>query len=319
MLKTARTSGDPSLVERLVANLVANAVHHNIPGGRLDIVTGTLRGAGDLRNRERRPRDPGRRAPRVSFNRFSGLPPTGRFCRRGRPRSRDRPVDRRGTRRTRDRNRSSRRWPGGRRGLPSSRLKGTEPDASPPSPESWPPSGAVVALSLLAAGCGGGGGHRSRASPLLHDSRHPHDPDGERAGRLLPVHALQRLTELPRPAALRRWERQADHPPTRAESPACPGGPGLPAITCSRRTAAASSRKTLSSSAPSERTRCGSPGACVAHGVSRFPDPTAQGQLTVEMVQAEGIDVHTPAVLQAVQACLPASHGALAPRRSERR
>jgi hypothetical protein len=53
---------------------------------------------------------------------------------------------------------------------------------------------------------------------------------------------------------------------------------------------------------------------CVrSHGVSRFPDPTPQGQLTVEMVQAQGIDVHAPAVLRAVQACLPASHGLLTP------
>jgi hypothetical protein len=50
-----------------------------------------------------------------------------------------------------------------------------------------------------------------------------------------------------------------------------------------------------------------------SHGVSRFPDPTAQGQLTVEMVQAQGINVHSPAVLRAVQACLPASHGLLTP------
>ena len=50
-----------------------------------------------------------------------------------------------------------------------------------------------------------------------------------------------------------------------------------------------------------------------SHGVSRFPDPTAQGGLSVEMVQAEGIDVHSPAVLHVVQACLPASHGALTP------
>jgi hypothetical protein len=50
-----------------------------------------------------------------------------------------------------------------------------------------------------------------------------------------------------------------------------------------------------------------------SHGVSRFPDPTAQGQLTIEMVQAAGIDVHSPAVLRVVQACLPASHGALTP------
>jgi hypothetical protein len=49
------------------------------------------------------------------------------------------------------------------------------------------------------------------------------------------------------------------------------------------------------------------------HGVARFPDPTAQGELTVAMVQAQGIDVHSPAVLRVVQACLPASHGALTP------
>jgi hypothetical protein len=48
-----------------------------------------------------------------------------------------------------------------------------------------------------------------------------------------------------------------------------------------------------------------------SHGVSRFPDPTAQGQLTVAMVQAQGIDVHSSTVLRVVQACLPASHGAL--------
>ena len=50
-----------------------------------------------------------------------------------------------------------------------------------------------------------------------------------------------------------------------------------------------------------------------SRGVSRFPDPTAQGQLTVEMVEGQGIDVHSPAVLRVVQACLPASHGALTP------
>ena len=47
------------------------------------------------------------------------------------------------------------------------------------------------------------------------------------------------------------------------------------------------------------------------HGLPRFPDPTAQGGLSVAMVQAHRIDVHSPAVLRVVQACLPASHGAL--------
>jgi hypothetical protein len=50
-----------------------------------------------------------------------------------------------------------------------------------------------------------------------------------------------------------------------------------------------------------------------SRGVTRFPDPTARGDLSVSMVQAQGIDVRSPAVLQAVQSCLPASHGALTP------
>jgi signal transduction histidine kinase len=38
-LEPAPTTGDPQLLECLVANLIANAVHHNLPGGRFDIVT----------------------------------------------------------------------------------------------------------------------------------------------------------------------------------------------------------------------------------------------------------------------------------------
>ena len=48
-----------------------------------------------------------------------------------------------------------------------------------------------------------------------------------------------------------------------------------------------------------------------SHGVGRFPDPTAQSGLTVEMVQAQGIDVHAPQILRVVQTCIPAAHGAL--------
>jgi signal transduction histidine kinase len=40
-LEPARATGDPQLIERLVANLVTNAVHHNTPGGGFEIVTST--------------------------------------------------------------------------------------------------------------------------------------------------------------------------------------------------------------------------------------------------------------------------------------
>jgi signal transduction histidine kinase len=43
-LEPAPAVGDPDLVERLVANLVDNALHHNTPGGQIEIATGTERG-----------------------------------------------------------------------------------------------------------------------------------------------------------------------------------------------------------------------------------------------------------------------------------
>jgi signal transduction histidine kinase len=43
-LEPARTSGDPDLVERLAANLLSNAIRHNVPGGRIEVATGTAPG-----------------------------------------------------------------------------------------------------------------------------------------------------------------------------------------------------------------------------------------------------------------------------------
>jgi signal transduction histidine kinase len=43
-LEPARTTGDPLLVKRLVANLVENAIRHNMPAGRLDLATYTASG-----------------------------------------------------------------------------------------------------------------------------------------------------------------------------------------------------------------------------------------------------------------------------------
>jgi signal transduction histidine kinase len=39
-LAPAPTAGDPRLLERLVANLIDNAIHHNIPNGHVEITTG---------------------------------------------------------------------------------------------------------------------------------------------------------------------------------------------------------------------------------------------------------------------------------------
>jgi len=48
-LTAAPASGDPDLAERLVANLVDNALHYNIPGGWVELVTGTGAGQATVR------------------------------------------------------------------------------------------------------------------------------------------------------------------------------------------------------------------------------------------------------------------------------
>jgi len=40
-LEPARTAGDPALIERLAANLVSNAIRHNVQGGRIELATYT--------------------------------------------------------------------------------------------------------------------------------------------------------------------------------------------------------------------------------------------------------------------------------------
>ena len=48
-LKPAHTRGDPLLVERLVANLLDNAIRHNVPDGWINVSTETLAGTPTLR------------------------------------------------------------------------------------------------------------------------------------------------------------------------------------------------------------------------------------------------------------------------------
>jgi hypothetical protein len=50
-----------------------------------------------------------------------------------------------------------------------------------------------------------------------------------------------------------------------------------------------------------------------AHGLTDFPDPTAQGQLSIQMITDAGVDLHAPQTLTAAKACIGASHGAITP------
>jgi hypothetical protein len=52
-------------------------------------------------------------------------------------------------------------------------------------------------------------------------------------------------------------------------------------------------------------------GCIRTHGIPNFPDPTSAGQITHRMLAAAGIDLHRAAVLQAADACVGVTHGAL--------
>lgn len=75
-LEPARTTGDPQLIERLIANLVANAVHHNVRGGRLDVGTRTASGRATVTIANTGPVIPAGALPRLfePFERLSTHP-----------------------------------------------------------------------------------------------------------------------------------------------------------------------------------------------------------------------------------------------------
>ena len=48
-----------------------------------------------------------------------------------------------------------------------------------------------------------------------------------------------------------------------------------------------------------------------AHGVSDFPDPNAQGQITPTMLSAAGVDLRSHEFLRAALSCVSVTHGAI--------
>lgn len=49
------------------------------------------------------------------------------------------------------------------------------------------------------------------------------------------------------------------------------------------------------------------------HGFPHFPDPNAQGELSLQTVSGAGIDLHTPALLTAAKGCTAVTHGQITP------
>ena len=73
-LERVRTTGDPDLLERLAANLVSNAIHHNMVGGRLEVATRAESGRAVLSVANTGPMIPPGELPRL-FRPFQRLAP----------------------------------------------------------------------------------------------------------------------------------------------------------------------------------------------------------------------------------------------------
>jgi signal transduction histidine kinase len=73
-LQPAPTDGDPRLLERLVSNLIENAVHHNTPRGHVEIATGTRHQRAYLRVANTGPMIPADQVQRLlqPFQRLNG-------------------------------------------------------------------------------------------------------------------------------------------------------------------------------------------------------------------------------------------------------
>jgi signal transduction histidine kinase len=74
-LKPAQTTGNPRLVERLVANLLSNAIHHNIDGGHIELATDTRDGHAVLTVANTGPKIPASELERI-FQQFQRLDST---------------------------------------------------------------------------------------------------------------------------------------------------------------------------------------------------------------------------------------------------
>jgi hypothetical protein len=167
---------------------------------------------------------------------------------------------------------------------------------------------AVAAFSLLAAGCGGG----SSGAPSVASTSPTSATTTTQTGLVAYSHCMRShgVSSFPEPQrvggrALKLTIQRlvTGNPQFRSAQRACnhllPNGGAESQTTQPTRAQVA---------AELSFARC-----MRSHGEARFPDPNGQGELSVEMVQANGIDVHSPAVLRVVQTCLPASHGWLTP------
>lgn len=152
---------------------------------------------------------------------------------------------------------------------------------------------AVACASMLMAGCGGGSSTNTAATtqrgPLaysrcMHSHRVPNFPDPDNSGAI-PKDKIIALD---------------DGPQFKAAENACQHV--MPASGLGAGSTPQQTRTRLADALAFAR--------CMRdHGFPKFPDPSARGELTPQMVTAAGIDLHQQVLLHAGLSCAPVTHG----------
>lgn len=194
---------------------------------------------------------------------------------------------------------------------------------SPPIFYNWPTSGylltgdmiemktvptitAVASVALLVSGCG------SSAPPSATATTHSFQSAISQAYKYATCMREHGVTNFPDPKVENSPGKQAiaihavgGGPQFAAAQKAC--GAILPAPSKADLAAQAAQRRARTQDLLSFA-RC-----MRARGIGDFPDPAAQGDLTLSMITAAGVDLRAPQTGAAARACIPAAHGILTP------
>ncbi len=161
------------------------------------------------------------------------------------------------------------------------------------------PLAAVAAVSLLAAGCGGGSSKTAATRPATRNGALAY-------ARCMRSHGVPNFPDPPgnggdHKRAIVDALQQVGNSQSQAAQTACMhvngGSPG---------SGESSTQRQARAGVMLAFARC-----VRARGFPNFPDPRKDGQLTPDMVTAAGVDLHQPALLRAGLACLPVTHGLL--------
>jgi hypothetical protein len=165
---------------------------------------------------------------------------------------------------------------------------------------------AVLPIALLAAGCGS-----SPSSPSPTDSASSSNNPAAAAFKFASCMRDHGVTAFPDPrvtttpggggvaVAQAAPAGAGQSPQFRAAQKSCQGiipGPG---------------RSGSGNQGPSKQTFLAFARCLRSHGLSGFPDPNAQGQLTLQMISAAGVDLKAPSFFTAAKACVGVTHGAI--------